>query len=341
MDNNNNNKSSPTLSREGLQKTISTLSGYELKKSSCVAPFEPQEVMLMVNGNNVSYNFLKVPLRILREKQFSYMDMLVYCQIFKLSHDPRDPSHNGCWATNEEIAFPLNCSTETVRKSIIKFKKMGLLEQKKDYSLIKETRRLLVPHDRYFVKKDKKKQKKKDPEPEDWDDWDREYEEAKKLKEGQGDNNGDNRFMKIYYGMLCDSRLSPELVLLYGFFCLKDTEPNTRRNDGVFSFLTKTPSSKIPFSQKTLSEYLKVMNDLGLIQVYNRHRSPTKIKLIFRASEYYEPKREELDCIELEKQLLKSSINYSATFFPGFESLDDPFLIYDYSRDSDDFSSVL
>ena len=337
MDNNdNNNNLAP--SREGLQKKISAFSGYELKKSACAAPFEPQEVTLMVNGNDVSYNFLKVPLRILKEKQFSYMDMLVYCQIFKLSHDPRDPSQNGCWATNEEIALPLNCSTETVRKSIIKFKKLGLMEQKKDYSLTKETRRLLVPHDRYFIKS-KKKEKKKDPEPEpeDWDDWDREYEEAKKLKEGQGDDDGDNRFMKIYYGMLCDSRLSPELVLLYGFFCLKDTEPNTRRNDGVFSFLTKTPSSKIPFSQKTLSEYLKTMNDLGLIQVYNRHRNPTKIKLVFRASEYYEPKREELDSIELEKQFLKFSINYSATFFPGFESPDDPFLIYDYSSDIDDF----
>ena len=341
MDNNdNNNKSNFTPSREGLQKTVSALSGYELKKSSCVAPFEPQEVTLMISGNDVSYNFLKVPLRIFKEKQFSYMDMLIYCQIFKLSHDPHDPTHNGCWATNEEIALPLNCSTETVRKSIIKFKKLKLIEQKKDYSRTKGTRRLLVPHDRYFVKS-KKKEKKKEPEPEDWDDWDREYEEAKKLKEGQGEDDGDNRFMKIYYGMLCDSRLSPELVLLYGFFCLKDTEPNTRKNDGAFSFSTKTSSSKIPFSQKTLSEYLKTMNDLGLIQVYNRHRSPTKIKLIFRASEYYEPKREVLDRIELEKQFLKSSINYSTTFFPGFESPDDPFLIYDYSKDSDDFSSVL
>lgn len=348
MDNNNNNKSSPILSREGLQKQVSTLTGYELKKSACVTPFEPQEVTLIVGDNDISYNFLKVPLRILREKQFSYMDMLVYCQIFKLSHDPHDPSQNGCWATNEEIALPLNCSTETVRKSIIKFKKLGLMEQKKDYSLIKETRRLLVPHDKYFIKKDKKKNKdqKRDPEPDDWDDWDREYEEAKKLKESQDqlaqdEDDGDNRFMKIYYGMLCDSRLSPGLVLLYGFFCLKDTEPNTRKNDGAFSFSTKIPSNKIPFSHGALNEFLKAMNDIGLIQVYTKSRSPTKIKLVFRASEYYELKRREFDSIELEKKELKDSIDYSATFFPGFESPDDPFLIYDYSKDSDDFSSAL
>lgn len=275
----NSKQTSPdtTKSRQGLnkpkpmtkkEKFQSKLTQYHWENPGG-PPFEPQISSIRIGDNvigekedkrDISLNYLRVPLLIFQDSKRNLTDILLYCRIYDLARNDKekDSTKRRCWGDDEYLALPLNLSFSTMQRSLARLMKSGLVKKVQDFEEkeggLPDIPRLLAPQKNFFKKSD-----------------------------------GQNaQYIRLYYGLFYDERLSREIILLYSYIYSQSNAPwNVAQYDGYYTFSFSQESKKFNYSYKTLSKYLKQMNELGLIELHVYKENSPIIKPRFDLDKYF------------------------------------------------------
>lgn len=276
-DKNKQSSSDATKSRQGLNKpkpkTKKEKFQYKMAQyhweDPVETPFEPQIQSIEIGDNvigenddkrDISLNYLRVPLLIFQDSKRNLTDILLYCRIYDLARNDKekDSSKRRCWGDDEYLALPLNLSFSTMRRSLDRLLKSGLVKKVQDFeereAPLPDIPRLLAPQKNFFKK-----------------------------------NDGQNaQYIRLYYGLFYDDRLSREIILLYSYIYSQSNAPwNVAQYGGYYTFSFSQESKKFNYSFKTLSKYLKQMNELGLIELYVYRENSPIVKPRFDLDKYF------------------------------------------------------
>lgn len=232
-------------------------------------PFEPQISPIKIGDNvvgenydkrDISLSYLRVPLPIFQDSKRNLTDILLYCRIYDLARNDKDKdsSKRRCWGDDEYLALPLNLSFSTMQRSLARLLKSGLVKKVQDFEEMEgslpDIPRLLAPQKNFFKRSD-----------------------------------GQNaQYIRLYYGLFYDGRLSREIILLYSYIYSQSNAPwNVAQYDGYYTFSFSQESKKFNYSYKTLSKYLKQMNELGLIELHIYKENSPIVKPRFDLDKYF------------------------------------------------------
>lgn len=232
-------------------------------------PFEPQISSVKIGDNligenndkrDISLSYLRVPLPIFQDSKRNLTDILLYCRIYDLARNDKneDSSKRRCWGDDEYLALPLNLSFSTMQRSLARLLKSGLVKKVQDFKEMEgslpDIPRLLAPQKNFFKR-----------------------------------NDGQNaQYIRLYYGLFYDGRLSREIILLYSYIYSQSNAPwNVAQYDGYYTFSFSQESKKFNYSYKTLSKYLKQMNELGLIELHIYKENSPIVKPRFDLDKYF------------------------------------------------------
>lgn len=232
-------------------------------------PFEPQILPIKIGDNvvgensdkrDISLSYLRVPLPIFQDSKRNLTDILLYCRIYDLARNDKDKdsTKRRCWGDDEYLALPLNLSFSTMQRSLARLLKSGLVKKVQDFEeregSLPDIPRLLAPQKNFF-------------------------------KKGDGQN---AQYIRLYYGLFYDERLSREIILLYSYIYSQSNAPwNVAQYDGYYTFSFSQESKKFNYSYKTLSKYLKQMNELGLIELHVYSENSPIVKPRFDLDGYF------------------------------------------------------
>lgn len=232
-------------------------------------PFEPQISPVKIGDNvvgenydkrDISFSYLRVPLPIFQDSKRNLTDILLYCRIYDLARNDKDKdsSKRRCWGDDEYLALPLNLSFSTMQRSLARLLKSGLVKKVQDFKEMEgslpDIPRLLAPQKNFFKR-----------------------------------NDGQNaQYIRLYYGLFYDGRLSREIILLYSYIYSQSNAPwNVAQYDGYYTFSFSQESKKFNYSYKTLNKYLKQMNELGLIELHIYKENSPIVKPRFDLDKYF------------------------------------------------------
>ena len=232
-------------------------------------PFEPQISPVKIGDNvvgenydkrDISFSYLRVPLPIFQDSKRNLTDILLYCRIYDLARNDKDKdsSMRRCWGDDEYLALPLNLSFSTMQRSLARLLKSGLVKKVQDFKEMEgslpDIPRLLAPQKNFFKR-----------------------------------NDGQNaQYIRLYYGLFYDGRLSREIILLYSYIYSQSNAPwNVAQYNGYYTFSFSQESKKFNYSYKTLSKYLKQMNELGLIELHIYKENSPIVKPRFDLDKYF------------------------------------------------------
>lgn len=232
-------------------------------------PFEPQISPIKIGDNvvgenydkrDISLSYLRVPLPIFQDSKRNLTDILLYCRIYDLARNDKDEnsSKRRCWGDDEYLALPLNLSFSTMQRSLARLLKSGLVKKVQDFEerekSLPDIPRLLAPQKNFFKRSD-----------------------------------GQNaQYIRLYYGLFYDERLSREIILLYSYIYSQSNAPwNVAQYDGYYTFSFSQESKKFNYTYKTLSKYLKQMNELGLIELHIYKENSPIVKPRFDLDKYF------------------------------------------------------
>ena len=323
----NNKQSNPnnTKSRQGLnnpkpktkkEKFQGKLAQYHWE-DPVEAPFEPQISSIRIGDNaigekyekrDVSFSYLRVPLPIFQDSKRNLTDILLYCRIYDLARNDKekDSIKRRCWGDDEYLALPLNFSFSTMQRSLARLMKSGLVKKVQDFEEKEgeapDIPRLLAPQKNFFKKSD-----------------------------------GQNaQYIRLYYGLFYDERLSREIILLYSYIYSQSNAPwNIAQYDGYYTFSFSQESKKFNYSFKTLSKYLKQMNELGLIELHTYRENSPIVKPRFDLDKYFNFNN---DKSESELKSKPSALKVDDTFGDEFE--DEPEDIPKHKNEDPDAQEV-
>ena len=260
-------------------------------------PFEPQISPVKIGDNvvgenydkrDISFSYLRVPLPIFQDSKRNLTDILLYCRIYDLARNDKDKdsSKRRCWGDDEYLALPLNLSFSTMQRSLARLLKSGLVKKVQDFEekegSLPDIPRLLAPQKNFFKR-----------------------------------NDGQNaQYIRLYYGLFYDGRLSREIILLYSYIYSQSNAPwNVAQYNGYYTFSFSQESKKFNYSYKTLSKYLKQMNELGLIELHIYKENSPIVKPRFDLDKYFNFSNDKSDSkSKSEPKAFKVNVTFEENF---------------------------
>lgn len=238
-----------------------TVQGYSLRKPQqkeffdfC---FEP-----IIVGNfkqDISNYFLKIPLLAFQVPEFTFTDILIYSRLYDVAVNTKAQIDKDSFiGSNKYLGGPLGLSDKTVQRSINKFLSFEepLL---RDDTEPKDGYRRLTPLVDYF----------------------HEYDDS------------NFQYVRVYYGLLNHPQLSRESAFLYSYFYMKTSYFVTQKaHQGYYKFSLSDNDKIFKLSRTSLFNCVKRLNELGLIEVYEKSGFPLLIKTLFNIDDFVKANRE-------------------------------------------------